>query len=354
MNDENSGLNSSERQRRTASEIARKKVLAAYKHVPITSNHTDDLKKYHSAWQSYYQKYYSDYYSKAAKEYIEKHQPAPNTATTPAPAAAPVVSEILKNTVEDKASDKAYKKRHFKKYRPIIIGATVTLVLLFLQYNRLIFAPLAAYVSPGNEVDTSITAIDPTISQNVGDEERLIIPKLNIDVPILFGLNNDSDSIMEGMNHGVVHWSIPGASAMPGQIGNMVITGHSAGDIYTSNQYKFIFSGLERLTENDLLYVDYGGIRYTYSVTSLETVEPTEVSKLVYATDKPMLTLITCTPLGTSRYRLLVSAEQISPAPPSDSVQEEIPEHLDDNLKMVGNAPTFFEVIGSFFFGKKN
>ncbi len=349
MNDKNGGqLNSSEQQRKTASEIARKKVLAAYKHIPVADNPTDDLRKYHSAWQNYYQKYYSDYYSKAAKDYIEKHQP--KSVTTPP---APTPAAVLKNTVEEKASDKAMKKRRFKKYRPIMIGAAVTLVLLFLQYNRLIFAPLAAYVSPGNEVDTSITAIDPTISQNVGDEERLIIPKLNIDVPILFGVANDSDSMMEGMNHGVVHWSIPGASAMPGQIGNMVITGHSAGDIYTSNQYKFIFSGLERLTENDLIYVDYGGVRYTYSVTSLETVDPSEVSKLIYETDKPMLTLITCVPLGTSRYRLLVSAEQIAPAP-SGSAQEEIPENLDDNLKMVGNAPTFFEVIGSFFFGKKN
>lgn len=347
MNDENGGqMNSSERQRKTAAEIARKKVLAAYKHAPVntdTSNQINDLKKYHSAWQNYYQKYYSDYYSKAAKDYIVKHQ---QTST-------PTVSTILKNTVEEKASDKAAKIRRFKKYRPLMIGAAVTLILLFLQYNRLIFAPLAAYVSPGNEVDTSITAIDPTVSMNVGDEERLIIPKLNIDVPILFGLNNDSDSVMEGMNHGVVHWSIPGASALPGQIGNLVITGHSAGDIYTSNQYKFIFSGLERLTENDLIYVDYGGVRYTYSVTKLETVDPSEVSKLVYKTDKPMLTLITCVPLGTSRYRLLVSAEQISPAP-SDSAQEEIPENIDDNLKMVGNAPTFFEVVGSFFFGKKN
>ena len=341
MNDQDGGqLSSSEQQRRTAAEIARKKVLAAYQHVPVTNNQPSDLKKYHSAWQNYYQKYYSDYYSKAAEDYIKKHQ-------TPAPTPA----AVLKHTVEEKASDKAYRKRHFKKYRPIMIGAAVTLTLLFLQYNRLIFAPLAAYVSPGNDTDTSITAIDPTISQNVGDEERLIIPKLNIDVPILFGVGNDSDSMMEGMNHGVVHWAIPGASALPGQTGNMVITGHSAGDIYTSNQYKFIFSGLERLTANDLLYVDYGGIRYTYSVTGLETVDPSEVSKLIYETDKPMLTLITCVPLGTSRYRLLVSAEQISPAP-SGSVQEEIPENVDDNLQMVGNAPTFFEVIGSFFFGK--
>ena len=344
MNDGSGGkLSSEEQQKKTAAEIARKKVLAAYKHVPISSTHTPDLKEYHSAWQNYYQKYYSEYYSKAAKNYIEKERQ--NVATTPAPAP----QEVLKNTIEEKASDKAARRRRFKKYRPIMAGAVVVLALLFLQYNRLIFAPLAAYVSPGNDTDTSITAIDPTIATNVGDEERLIIPKLNIDVPILFGLPNDSDSIMEGMNNGVVHWSIPGASALPGEIGNLVITGHSAGDIYTSNQYKFIFSGLERLTENDLIYVDYGGVRYTYAITGLETVEPTEVSKLVYETNKPMLTLITCTPLGTSRYRLLVSAEQIAPTP---SGTTQAPQVDSGATEMVGNAPTFFETIGSFFFGK--
>nr|HMM62465.1 sortase [Candidatus Saccharibacteria bacterium] len=75
-----------------------------------------------------------------------------------------------------------------------------------------------------------------------------------------------------------------------------------------------------------------------------EVVKPTDVNKLVYKTDKPMLTLITCTPLGTSTNRLLVTAEQVSPDPsaatkaPADSgepAQATIP----------GNSPTFFERI---------
>lgn len=343
MNENQNNLSPEERQRKTAAELARKKVLAAYKNIPIKSAHTPDLKEYHTAWQKYYQKYYSEYYSNAAKTYIENERKK-NVAATPA-----TPESVLRKNVTKKASDSAANHRRLKKYRPLIAGAIVALLLLFLQYNRLIFAPLAAYVSPGNTVDTSITAIDPTIAANVGEESRLIIPKLNIDVPILFGLSNDSDTIMEGMNNGVVHWSIPGASALPGEIGNLVITGHSAGDIYTSNQYKFIFSGLERLAPNDLIYVDYGGVRYTYSVTSLETVEPTEVSKLVYDTDRPMLTLITCTPLGTSRYRLLVSAEQIAPTP-SGATQTEQTETGSD--QMVGNSPTFFESISNLLFGR--
>jgi len=116
------------------------------------------------------------------------------------------------------------------------------------------------------------------------------------------------------MNHGVAQFKIPGADAMPGQIGNLVISGHSAGDIYSNNQYKFIFSGLERLVDGDLIYVNYNSVRYTYKVYKRETVEPTNVAALVYKIDKPILTLITCTPLGSDRYRLLVMAEQINPS----------------------------------------
>ena len=91
MNSEQGGQSTSDLQRRAASEIARKKVLAAYsdsnrrparqsdpsdghmKTEPgVTRIDSESWKRYHSAWQNYYQKYYSEYYSKAARTYIEK------------------------------------------------------------------------------------------------------------------------------------------------------------------------------------------------------------------------------------------------------------------------------------------
>lgn len=140
---------------------------------------------------------------------------------------------------------------------------------------------------------------------------------------------------------------------MPGQIGNLVISGHSAGDIYSSNPYKFIFSGLERLENGDLIYVNYNSIRYTYRMTKSEVVEPSNVAVLIYATDKPMLTLITCTPLGTSRFRLLITAEQISPAYESNGEQPIAPENpdLDNSTQMPANEPSFFENIWGSIFG---
>ena len=111
-------------------------------------------------------------------------------------------------------------------------------MILFFQYNRLVFAPLIAYVSPGNAPATTIEAIDPTVTQTVSPDPRLIIPKLNVDVPVRFGVA--LADVMQSMNNGVTHYRIAGADALPGQIGNFIVTGHSAGDIYSRNPYKYI------------------------------------------------------------------------------------------------------------------
>lgn len=301
-----------------------------FNHVPMNQTAVnEEWQQYHSAWQNYYQNYYNDYYAKAAQNYL--------------------ATEKLKS--ERIATGKVQKKHRLRRFMPLIAGLTVILVFLFLQYNRLIFAPIMAYVSPNSEeVASSIEAVDPTITQAVSPEPRLIIPKLNIDVPVAFGISNSE--VDEAMNHGVAQFSVPGANAMPGQIGNLVLSGHSAGDIYSSNPYKFIFSGLERLTVGDLIYVNYNSVRYTYQMTKSEVVEPSNVAALVYDTDRPMLTLITCTPLGTSRYRLLISAEQISPS--YDANAEPTPEQPDattPDYDMPANEPSFFENIWNGLFG---
>lgn len=289
----------------------------------------EEWAKYHSAWQDYYKNYYSDYYAKAAQSYL--------------------ATEKMKS--ERIATGKIHRARNLKRLVPVGVVILVILTGLFLQYNRLIFAPIMAYVSPDTgSVATSIEAVDPTISQSVSPEPRLIIPKLNIDVPIEF--NIPLDQVDNAMNRGIAQFSIPGANALPGQIGNLVLSGHSAGDIYSDNPYKFIFSGLERLENGDLIYINYDSVRYTYQMTGRKTVEPTDVGSLIYPTDKPILTLITCTPLGTSRYRLLISAEQISPAYNSEEAtsEPETPASTTDT-SMPANEPSFFEKIWQGIFG---
>lgn len=406
MNSKDGGKSSSDLQRQAAAALARKKVLAAYaenarkagkeartnkdglmRDEPIGGPkiNSESWKKYHSAWQDYYQKYYSEYYSKAARTYIEKEKlkrdrekaeeeeilksltrssaklgkksamsletgKKTNVGASEVAEDGDSIRDELRQKIRQKATANAKKSRRHRHLIPILAGVAVVLLILFLQYNRLIFAPIVAYVSPGNAPASEIEAVDPTITQSVSADPRLIIPKLNIDVPVHFGIQ--LNEVMSSMNNGVAHYRIAGASAYPGEIGNLVIAGHSAGDVYSSNPYKYIFSGLERLEDGDLIYVNYNSVRYTYKVVKKEVVEPTNVAALVVQTDKPILTLVTCTPLGTSRYRLLVTAEQISPSYEGADKSEDLPtvdQNTDDALP--SNEPSFFEGIWNFLTG---
>lgn len=380
--------------RRTAAAIARRKVLAAYanaakkaeraeidaarasikkndqvanasslKAEPNGAGRIDarSWQKYHSAWQNYYQKYYSEYYSKAAKDYVERErlkdarvleEERQVLATKKLPEETPASADSsskLRTKIRLKAAEEGRKSKRYRKLIPVFVGLFVVLFILFLQYNRLIFAPIMAYVSPGDSPASEIEAIDPTVTTTVSADPKLIIPKLNIEVPVSFGVS--LDEVMSAMNHGVAQYRIAGASAYPGELGNLVITGHSAGDVYSSNQYKYIFSGLDRLDAGDLIYVNYNSTRYTYQVTSKKIIDPTEVSELVLGKDKAYITLVTCYPVGTSRQRLLVFGELISPGSESSAAEDVETEDDSSDSSLPSNEPTFFENIWNFLTG---
>lgn len=327
----------------------------------------DQWKQYHTAWQNYYQQYYEGYYThhlRKAQQAIEEQiagqqntsnsgyfndQPTDKSASDKVVSTKEAVFDLrqeLRNKVQDSVK-KIKKSRHFI---PIVAGFMVVLLFLFLQYNRVLISNVMAYVSPGS-IDPQNIVIDPNTDLKVSPEPRLIIPKINVDVPVMYDVGSDYDSQMTAMNNGVAHFSIPGASSHPGQVGNTVIAGHSSSDLFDSGDYKFIFVQLEKLEVGDTIYANYNSNRYTYTVTKKEIVRPTEVSKLVYPTTKPIITLLTCTPLGTAISRLLVTAEQISPDP-SQSVAAPVaePTNKSENSSIPGNSPTFFEWI----FGIKN
>ena len=373
MNPENGGQsNSDDLQRQAASVIARKKVIAAYSDAAQKSyeNHTDNASnlkgekinplinseswnRYHTAWQNYYQKYYSDYYSRAAQDYINRERLKDEREKEEEKeiiVGKRTAEDKLRSFIRKKATDSAKKTRRHRKIIPILAGVFVALFILFLQYNRLIFAPIMAYVSPGNVPASEIDSVDPTVTRAVSPEPKLIIPKLNVDVPVHFGIT--LSEVDNAMLNGVAHYRIAGADAYPGEIGNLVITGHSAGDVYNSNPYKFIFSGLERLENGDLIYINYESVRYTYRVFDRKVVEPTDVAALIRDEAKPMLTLVTCTPLGTSRYRLLLTAEQISPDYDTDSIAHEPSETDVETTEMPSNEPSFIEGIWNWLTGQ--
>ena len=383
MDTESGGqLSSQARQQKTASELARQRVMETYNaqapqnyrspsaDSPMPQVQVADWKKYHSAWQDYYQKYYGEYYGKAARDYVMRERMRIErehadkmkaleaqknggfggsanmgigavTTTTAADGrssimSAPEISEeesqevqnSFRERIRNKTRKNARKIRKSKHFIPILAGTTVLILGLLLQYNQTIVGNVVAYMSPSNTEVNGIQAIDPTVTEAVHEVPTLIIPKINVEVPVSFGSATDVRSMNVAMANGVANFSINGASAKPGEIGNFVISGHSAGNVYEPSDYKFIFSGLTRMSQGDLVYMDYNGVRYTYRITSTREVLPTNVQALIDIANenpgKPMITLITCTPLGSSKYRLLVAGEQIYPDYTGAKVAEEV------------------------------
>lgn len=98
-------------------------------------------------------------------------------------------------------------------------------------------------------------------------------------------------------------------TALPGQLGNAVVFGHSVlPQFFNPKSYLTIFSTLYKLEEGDKIYVKYGSIEYNYVVSKMFEVKPTDLSVLDQRFDQRSLTLITCSPPGTYLRRLVVQS----------------------------------------------
>lgn len=289
-------------------------------HEPVNQSPTkEQWQQYHSAWQKYYQMYYERQYlarsAEAQKQGVTTNSPSAAKSSAPNDDSLTEQDALkeLRHSIRQKVSTSAKKARKSRHFMPAIAGLAVLLIVLGIQYNRPIAGAIAAYTSPGSIEPQNIIA-DPTVNVEVGPEPRMIIPKINVDAPVMYGVGADHDSQMAAMEHGIAHFSIPKANAVPGQIGNAVFAAHSSNDAFARGDYKFVFARNEKLVEGDVIYMNYEGKRYTYAVTRMEVVLPTEVSRVQLDTNVPTLTLISCVPLGTAEKRLLVFAEQISPS----------------------------------------
>ncbi|OGD57298.1 hypothetical protein A2V71_00470 [Candidatus Berkelbacteria bacterium RBG_13_40_8] len=137
------------------------------------------------------------------------------------------------------------------------------------------------------------------------NESRLVIPKIRVDAPIIW--NVAEANITESLQNGVVHYQ---GTALPGDLGNVFITGHSSYYLWAPGSYKDVFALLNKLGAGDKIYIQYGGATFTYEVTDQQVVSPDRLDVLSQANEN-ILTLMTCVPVGTSLNRLIVTAKQI-------------------------------------------
>ena len=148
-------------------------------------------------------------------------------------------------------------------------------------------------------------------------DNRIVIPKLGKSIPLvnmsaenIEGENwNDLEKqIQDGLRDGIVHY--PG-TAKPGQFGNVFLTGHSSYYPWDPGKFKDVFATLGKLEVGDKYYVYYNQRQYTYEVVNKKEVQPNNVEVLSQPNDKKVSTLMTCSPVGTTLRRLIITAEEV-------------------------------------------
>ncbi|TSC98000.1 MAG: putative sortase [Candidatus Peregrinibacteria bacterium Greene1014_49] len=150
-------------------------------------------------------------------------------------------------------------------------------------------------------------------------DNRIIIAKLNLNIPLVTPSYQNllsenwtgvEEDIQDALQHGVVHY--PG-TARPGQAGNFFVTGHSSYYPWAPGKYKNVFARLHELDVGDEYWVYYGGDKHRYIVRDKQEVKPSNVRVLDQPLDKRLATLMTCTPVGTTLRRLIITSEEIDP-----------------------------------------
>jgi LPXTG-site transpeptidase (sortase) family protein len=301
----------------------------------------------HAVWQEFYK----DQNAMSRHNRAAENSPAPETTkqgkqknhlSMPPHSVSPRDAATIRSQIKDKVSAGGKLKpiHHVKSALfGFALAGTVGLAITFVFFNEVFVAP---FISPSKTV--SATPIVGNQTGPVGPESKIIIPKINLEVPIVYGLDSvDEKQIQDGLEQGVVHYA---SSPEPGEIGNTVIVGHSSNNILNSGKYKFAFVLLKRLETEDTFFVQKDGVRYTYKVYEKKIVPPTDVSVLGPTDRANTITLITCDPPGTSINRLIIHAEQISPDPSGNT--KAVIDVKPASEELPSNAPSLWSRITSW------
>lgn len=338
------------------------------------------LAEIQTAWHDYYTKLPDNEKHEVWQEFYAAHdtktgapkQPAQPAATEAPKAEAPKVTPTLtaEPDTKPKAKSKATKTPTVAEVKEKIIrsansgnkrkptvkqhlhslifglgmGAIVMLIFLFGFFNERFIAP---FITPSRAVSSTPIIVDPN-STAAGPNPEVIIPKINVEIPVVYDVGSvDEAAIQNALEGGVVHYA---TTPDPGQKGNAVIVGHSSNNIFNQGKYKFAFVLLNKLEVGDTFYLTKDGVKYAYKIYEKKIVKPTDVSVLGPTDKLATATLITCDPPGTSLNRLIVVGEQISPDPAKNAASTADPAAGESSGVVPGNAPSLWSRITDLIF----
>ncbi|MFA5070568.1 MAG: sortase [Patescibacteria group bacterium] len=135
--------------------------------------------------------------------------------------------------------------------------------------------------------------------KRIPDDNRLVIPKIGVDVAIVEGQNEET-ALLKGA------WRNPKTSN-PENGGNTVISGHRFRFRPPNNTTFYL---LDKLAVGDTFIIYWKGVEYDYQISETKIVAPTAV-EILNNTANSQVTLFSCTPLFTTRQRLVVIGQLV-------------------------------------------
>jgi LPXTG-site transpeptidase (sortase) family protein len=245
------------------------------------------------------------------------------------------VQDHIKHTVT--AGGKLKAKHHLQSLLfGLSMGFIVIVIFLFSFFNEVVIAPFIqpSRASASTPLIVSNDSIAPT------DKTEVIIPKINVEIPVNYTQTSTNEADIEkDLDSGVVHYP---TTVKPGELGNTALFGHSSNNIFNKGKYKFAFVLLHTLVPGDTFYLTYNGKVYVYKVISRQIVEPSNVAVLGPVDGQTATaTLITCDPPGTSLHRLVVVGQQISPDPSGNTAAAPVVAS-GEPISLPGNGPTLW------------
>ncbi len=249
----------------------------------------------------------------------------------------------ITNKIHHRKTTKLSAKDHFKSLLfGLSLSSVLAILLLFSFFNERFIAP---FITPSRNVSSTPVIIDPNTT-TAGPNPTIIIPKINVEVPVVYDVPSIQEKdIQSGLEGGVVHYI---TTPNPGEQGNSVIVGHSSNNILNKGKYKFAFVLLNKLDNGDTFSLTKNSKRYTYKIYEKKIVKPTDLSVLGSQAKPATVTLITCDPPGTSINRLIIVGEQISPDVSTNVASTAKPDEGQPTI-VPGNAPSLWSRFTNLF-----
>lgn len=173
-------------------------------------------------------------------------------------------------------------------------------------------------LAPSTEETLQSHLMDYNFSFNiVPPVDRIIIPSLGLDVPIVTNENMspvdfENADFDKELNEWIVKYPTTPA---PGEEGNTLLFGHTSYVVWKTNPYGTIFKDLPKLKDSTLIQILRKGKLYEYRVIDLFIVAPKQVvdQYMTYQNaGGSYITLMWCYPLGTDNKRIMVVAKLIT------------------------------------------